>query len=74
MIGYGNVASTVDVRAALESMECVDPLGERTVGAGSDMDSTFDVMPRLSPAGWPQPGDLREARTQSGLGHQGHPR
>ena len=40
MIGYGNDASTVDVRAALESVECVDALGQRSVGADSDMDAT----------------------------------
>jgi hypothetical protein len=40
IIGYGYDASTVDVRAALESLECVDPVGERTVGAGAGVDST----------------------------------
>ena len=43
----GEVAPAVDVRAALQSMECVDALGERPVGAGSGVDSTFDVMPSL---------------------------
>ena len=41
MIDYGEVAPAVDVRAPLQSMECVDALGERPVGADSDMDSTF---------------------------------
>ena len=40
IMGYGYDASTVDVRAALESVECVDPLGQHTVGACADMDST----------------------------------
>ena len=38
MIDYGAVAPAVDVLAALESVERVEPLGERTIGAGAGVD------------------------------------
>jgi hypothetical protein len=41
MIDYGEVAPTVDVCATLQSVECLDALGQRSVGARSDMDPTF---------------------------------